>query len=234
MSIDVPKRIWITGASEGLSLALATQLLDQGCEVALSGRVLPNHEQLIEQYPHQLLLLPQNLSEVEQAASARRAVEQRWPALDLLIVNAGSGDYLSEQQIKTSPFESLIESNIFASANCLNYAANLLKNGRQPHVLAILSSYTAAQLHEPSQPQKPENSLPELFAETRKRLHGLGVGVTLVAPQTLKNPITPASALPQVWSAEEAAQAILQRLAQQPHDLVLEVLEPQSLWPLRS
>ncbi|PWB35374.1 short-chain dehydrogenase [Pseudomonas sp. SDI] len=233
MNIDAPKRIWITGASEGLSLALAIQLLEQGCEVTLSGRVLPNHAQLIEQYPHQLQLLTQNLSDSEQASSACRSVEQRWPAVDLLIINAGSGDYLSEQQINQSLFESLIESNIFASANCLNCAAHLLKEGRQPRVVAILSRYTAVQLYEPSQPQKPANSLPKLFDEARKTLQSLGIELTLVAPQTLKNPITSAHALPQVWTAEDAAQAILARLAQSPHNLVLETLEQQSLWPLR-
>lgn len=227
-----PERIWITGASEGLSLAMALQLLSRGCEVAISGRQLPNHDELAAQFPGQLLLLHENLSDAAHAANAQKTLLERWGTLDLLIINAGTCDYLNAAQVKTSLFQSMIESNIQASANSLNLAFALLQKGQAPCVLGVVSSYTAAQVYEPSQPATPENSLLQLFSEARGTLFAHGIDLILAAPQTQKRPVTPVLAMPQAWSAEDAAQSLLERLPQRPHNLVLETLAPNALWPL--
>ena len=231
MTTEHPKRIWVTGASNGLGHALALHLLALGHHVAISVRapfdpfpdaVLPNS-----------LVLQGDLCDPADAEAMSQRIQQQWGALDLLMLNAGTCDYLDPHSSGTALFEALITSNVTASRHCLDSALPLLLAGRKAHVVGILSSITALQQHESSQWPTAQNSLGQWFSETRSLLSPQEIDLTLIAPQTLKKPVTLSVALPQPWTAETAALAIIDRLPQRMPEMVLEALSVSSLWPLR-
>jgi NADP-dependent 3-hydroxy acid dehydrogenase YdfG len=226
-----PKRIWVTGASNGLGHALALHLLSLGHQVAISGRApfdtLPGNLQ------SRCLTLEGDVSDAAQAERMSQCIQDCWGALDTLILNAGTCDYLDEQASGTALFEALISSNLAASRHGLDSALPLLLAGRKAHVVGILSSLTAIQQHESSQWPTAQNSLGQWFSETRSRLSPQEIDLTLVTPQTLKKPVTASVALPQQWTADTAALAIIDRLPRRMPEMVLEALSVSSLWPLR-
>ena len=231
MTTEHPKRIWVTGASTGLGHALALHLLSLGHQVAISGRAP------FDTLPGNLLpgclMLDGDLSDAAQAERMSQCIQERWGALDMLILNAGTCDYLDEQASGTALFKALIASNLAASAHGLDSALPLLLAGRKPYVVGILSNLTAIQQHESSQWPTAQNSLGQWFSETRSRLSPQEIDLTLVAPQTLKKPITPSIVLPQQWTADTAALAIIDRLPRRMPEMVLEAMSISSLWPLR-
>ncbi|MFD2642400.1 SDR family NAD(P)-dependent oxidoreductase [Pseudomonas japonica] len=231
MNTEHPKRIWVTGAGDGLGHALALHLLTLGHQVAVSGRapLAP----LPEQLAGQCLILDGDLSDSAHAERMTQCIQEHWGALDTLILNAGTCDYLDDQAQGTAMLEALIASNLAASRNGLDSALPLLVAGQQAHVVGILSSLTALQQHESSQWPTAQNSLGQWFSEARARLSPMEIDLTLVAPQTLKKPITQSIALPQQWTAESAALAIIDRLPLRMPEMVLEALSMSSLWPLR-
>lgn len=231
MTTEPIKRIWVTGASNGLGHALASHLLSLGHQVAVSGRT--PFEPLPERRTSQCLVLDGDLSDATDAEAMSRRIQEHWGALDLLVLNAGSCDYLDDHSSGTAMFEALIASNVAASSHCLNSALPLLLAGKKAHVVGILSSITALQQHESSQWPTAQNSLGQWFSETRSRLSPNEIDLTLIAPQTLKKPVTASIALPQQWTAETAALAIIDRLPQRMPEMVLEALSVSSLWPLR-
>lgn len=231
LNTDHTRRIWVTGASNGLGHALALQLLNLGHQVALSGRA--PFDPLPEHLTEHCLVLEGDLSDATQAEQMSQRIQQHWGALDTLVLNAGTSDYLDPQVSGTALFECLIQSNLEASANGLRSALPLLQAGRNPHVLGVLSSLTALQQFESSQWPSGQNSLGHWFSEVRSQLAPLEVDLTLVAPQTLKKPVTLSVALPQEWDPQSAASAIIDRLPLRMPEMVLEALSVNSLWPLR-
>lgn len=225
------QRIWVTGASSGLGHALALQLLALGHQVAISGRA--PFDPLPEHLMSRCLILDGDLSDARQAERMSQHIQQHWGALDTLIINAGTCDYLDPQAAGTALFEALIESNLVASMHGVQYALPLLQAGQKAHVVGILSSLTALQQYESSQWPTAQNSLGQWFSEVRSRLSPKEIDLTQVGPQTLKKPVTATVALPQEWDAQSAASAIIDRLPLRMPEMVLEALSVNSLWPLR-
>ncbi|MCO7592777.1 MULTISPECIES: SDR family NAD(P)-dependent oxidoreductase [Pseudomonas] len=226
------RRFWVTGATNGLGLALVQGLLEQGCHVATSGKPCRELDDLEAHHPGQLLRLPAPLHDAAQAHLAAARLQAEWGTLDGLIVNAGSCDYLPQAQASDELFEAIVTSNLLASEHCLAGALPLLVKGDAPQVMAIFSPCTTLQLHDPAQPPSGVNNLPQWFREQRQTLHALGIDLAMVAPQSLTTPVTPARAIPEQWTPYRAAQALLQRLPQREPELVLEALSLNSLWPL--
>jgi len=76
------------------------------------------------------------------------------------------------------------------------------------------------------------NNMPQWMREQRQALKAQGVEPTVVGPQSLKTPVTSAQAIPEAWTPQQAAEELLLRWPQREPELVLEVLELSSLWPL--
>ncbi|WP_449429853.1 SDR family oxidoreductase [Pseudomonas putida] len=226
-----PRSFWVTGASNGLGLAMAQRLLEQGHRVAASGNDCEEFTSLVGG-KLQLLRLPGQLHQPEQAEAAIRSIQSTWGTLDSLVVNAGTTDYLTDDVADTDLFEAIASSNLLASKQCLAGALPLLAKGTAPQVMAIFSPLSALQLYAPTQVPRGDNSTPQWFREQRRVLQQLGIGLTVVAPQSLKNPVTDARAIPLEWTPRSVAEELLRRLTLREPELVLEALSVNSLWPL--
>lgn len=226
------RSFWVTGAGNGLGLALVEGLLGQGHRVAASGKASEALDALSARFGSQLLRLPWQLHEEQQAAQASQQVCHAWCSLDGLILNAGTSDYLADDVADSELFEAVVTSNQLAGEHCLAHALPLLAKGDSPQVMAVFSRYSALQLYAPTQVTAGWNNLPQWVREQRQALKAQGVALTVVGPQSLKTPVTPAPAIPEAWTPQSAAEALLQRWPQAEPELVLETLDLSSLWPL--
>lgn len=233
MGSNRPRRIWITGGSSGLGAALAEALLEHGSQVALSVRKAEQARALQARFPGQLLVVVGNLTNPLTVKQACARLYEHWQALDSLIINAGTCDYL-DVPLGGAFMEQIARSNLAATTHCLDAATPLLRVGHAPHVVGVLNRISSLQLYDPDCPARPTNNLVQVFEGARDVLLQHGIALTVVAPQTAQHPITASLATPQAWTAQQAAQAILQRLAQHPERLVLEALSADTLWPLPS
>ncbi len=226
------RSIWVTGAGNGLGLALVEELLAEGHRVAASGKDSEALDALAARYGSQLLRLPWQLHEEQQAAQASQQICHAWCSLDGLIINAGTSDYLVDDVADSELFEALVTGNQLASEHCLANALPLLAKGDSPQVMAVFNRYSALQLYAPTQVTAGWNNLPQWVREQRQALKALGVELTVVGPQSLKTPVTPTQAIPEVWTPQNAAEELLRRWPQREPELVLEALDLNGLWPL--
>ncbi|MGF6394842.1 SDR family oxidoreductase [Pseudomonas plecoglossicida] len=226
------RRFWVTGATNGLGLALVEELLEQGHRVAASGKDAKALQALASRHGSKLLCLPWQLHEEEQAVSACLQLCHAWGALDGLIINAGTCDYLADDVPDDELFETLVSSNQLAGEHCLTKALPLLAKGDAAQVMAIFNRYSALQLYAPTQVTAGWNNMPQWLREERDELDERGIALTVVAPQSLKAPVTAVHARPENWTPQSAAAELLKRLPLREPELVLEVLDLSSLWPL--
>ncbi|MBA1201965.1 SDR family NAD(P)-dependent oxidoreductase [Pseudomonas capeferrum] len=232
MTANIPRSAWITGATEGLGMALVAHLLLQGYRVAASVRHADSLGDLAKRYSSRLLLLPGALHQEDQAVDAAREIARKWGGLDTLIINAGTCDYLPHDVDDNELLEALVTTNRAASEYCLDNAIPLLDKGKSAQVMAILSRHSARQLGAQDEPASLGNDLAQWFRDRQGLVKERGISLTLVAPRPLTVPASPTKAVPQEWTPDSAARKILEYLPQRPAELVLEAMSVSSLWPL--
>ncbi|WP_176517560.1 SDR family NAD(P)-dependent oxidoreductase [Pseudomonas faucium] len=214
-------RCWLTGASSGIGAALALRLLEQGHQVALGARQAHSLAALATRFPGQVLLAVGDLDQPEQVAQIAAQIEQAWGALDLVMLNAGTCEYLEPGQFDPALVERVMRTNVNGTSHCLAAALPLLRRGRQPHLVVMGSSVSWLALPRAGAYGASKAALRYLVESLRIDLVGEGIDVTLVSPGFVDTPLTRRNdfPMPQLWSAERAAAHILARLPRRPLEI---------------
>jgi NAD(P)-dependent dehydrogenase (short-subunit alcohol dehydrogenase family) len=134
----------VTGASRGIGAATARALGAAGAHVVLTARTaggLEEVEEAIYASGGSATIAPMDLTENESVARLAGAVGERWPALDLLVLNAASlGSLSAVPAIDFKEFAKVLTLNVTAQAAMLAAFDPLLKAAKQARVIGITSS----------------------------------------------------------------------------------------------
>ncbi len=208
------RRIWLTGASSGIGLALAEQLLKDGHFLALTARTVKPLEELESRYPGQVLLAPGDVTDGTQVTAIGDRINQIWGSLDTAILNAGTCEYIDSSQYDAALFERVIRTNLLASSYCVQEALLLLRHGQKPHLVGVCSSVTYLPLTRSGAYGASKAGLRYLFESLRIDLAHEGIDVTVVSPGFVDTPLTARNdfAMPMRWSAQKAGKHIAERL----------------------
>ncbi|SCZ07087.1 MULTISPECIES: SDR family oxidoreductase [unclassified Pseudomonas] len=214
-------RIWLTGASSGIGAALAAQLLEQGHHLALSARQAEPLQALAARYPDQVLALPGDLTDPRQVALVCQQIEREWLTLDVVILNAGTCEYLESGHFDTHLVERVITTNLLGTSHCLEAALPLLRRGQRPHLVVVGSAVTWLALPRAGAYGASKAALRYLVESLRIDLAAEGIDVTLVSPGFVDTPLTRRNdfPMPMRWSAQRAARHIARRLPARPLDI---------------
>ncbi|XKH60350.1 SDR family NAD(P)-dependent oxidoreductase [Halomonas sediminis] len=215
---STPQRIWLTGATSGIGKALATKLLAEGHQLALSARNADALAELSEGFPD-ALVLPLDISDRQAVLAAGRRIEARFGALDLALFNAGTCEYLDAQNFDMALIERVFTPNVYGTLCCVEAALPLLRRARgegRPARLAAVSS-AAAYLPLPRAEAygASKAALSHFLESLRLDLHGEGIAVSVIHPGFVKTPLSDRNDFPMPMriSPEQAAEAILAGLA---------------------
>ncbi|MFJ4153703.1 SDR family NAD(P)-dependent oxidoreductase [Pseudomonas sp. NPDC089752] len=214
-------RCWLTGASSGIGAALAEQLLEQGHKVALGGRRAESLTALSSRFSQQTLLAIGDIDDSRQVAAIAAQIEQNWGALDLVILNAGTCEYLEPGQFDAHLVERVLRTNVLGLSHCLHAALPLLRRGHRPHLVVIGSSVSWLALPRAGAYGASKAAVRYLIESLRIDLINEGIDVTLVSPGFVDTPLTRRNdfPMPQLWSAERAARHIATRLPRRPLEI---------------
>lgn len=233
MALEPPKRYWLTGAGNGVGAALAEAILETGAHLAVSSRSAGPCECLCARYPGQVLAVPGDLTDSQTVREIGERITRQWGALDIVILNAGTAEYVDGQPIDHTIIEHILRSNLLAASLCINAALPLLRTGNVSHLVGIASPATYLT---PSHTGSGGRGVRYLFDTARVDLAPNGVDVTLVH-SGVDNPtpnLDDCFPAPVQWTAERAAQHVLTQLKKRPQEVVLPVATMTPLWPLPS
>jgi NAD(P)-dependent dehydrogenase (short-subunit alcohol dehydrogenase family) len=217
------RRIWLTGASSGVGLALAEELLKAGHRVALTARTLEPLEALDRRFAHQVLLVPGDVTNPEHVTAIGARIAQVWGAVDTVILNAGTCEYIDARQFDASMVERVVKTNLIATAYCIQEALVLLRLGERPHLVGVASSVALLPLTRSEAYGASKAGLRYLLQSLRIDLAHEGIDVTVVSPGFVDTPLTAKNdfPMPMRWSAPKAARYIAERLekSRRPFDI---------------
>ena len=220
------RRIWLTGASSGMGAHMAEELLKSGARLALTARTLAPLKALSDRYPGQVLLVPGDLTDHPQVREIGNRITQLWGALDTVILNAGTCEYVDVRHFDATVIERVVRTNLLATSYCLESALPLLRAGSRPHVVGVVSSVTYWALPRAEAYGASKAGLRYLLQSLRIDLAQEGIDVTLVSPGFVDTPLTEKNdfPMPMRWPAHKAARHICQRLQKRPLEIAFPTL----------
>jgi short-subunit dehydrogenase len=196
----------ITGASSGLGRELAIQYAEQGWQVIAVARSINALNELHNQYKN-IHAFPLDLTNTELFSAAVVQLSQQIPALDLVILNAGSCDYVDVTQLPLDIFDRTMALNFQAQVAAVKLLLPLLQKSADA-TLAIVSSLAHLFPFTKAQAYGASKAALSYFADSlRVDLTGSGVGVCLIEPGFVDTPLTQKNdfKMPFLLQVEDAA-----------------------------
>ena len=176
--------VWfITGASKGLGLLLAKQLLARGYRVAATSRTVDALIAELGPASPRFLPVAMEIAEERSVAEAARATLAHFGTIDVVVNNAGYGQFGTPEEVTADEARRNFDVNVFGVLNVLRATLPHLREQRRGHVFNISSIggfvggfsgwgiYCATKF-----------ALSGITEALRADLAPFGVGVTLVYP----------------------------------------------------
>src|SRR3954467_1555137 len=137
----------VTGAGRGIGAAIAEALGAEGAHVVLTARTaaaLEAVEERIHAAGGSATIAPMDLTEEDSVAKLAQAVGERWPALDMLVLNAAMlGTLTPVAQIDGTELNRLLTLNLLAQQALIAAFDPLLRRSAAGRLIALTSSVGA-------------------------------------------------------------------------------------------
>jgi short-subunit dehydrogenase len=213
------KVIWVTGASSGLGRSLVLSLANQGHQVIASARDQKALLDLQELNPN-IFAMPCDMVDESSLASVQSKIAEQFSAIDQIILNAGTCEYLDFPKPDWSAIRRVMEVNYFGTINCLKVALPLLRSSHvsRPHIIAIASQVTNAPFPRSEAYGASKAALQYFFDSLRIDLNDDNIDITVVNPGFVDTPLTRKNNfdMPFLMDVDQAAKRIIKNIASRP------------------
>jgi NAD(P)-dependent dehydrogenase (short-subunit alcohol dehydrogenase family) len=134
----------VTGASRGIGAATAKALAAAGAHVVLTARTAKDLEEVetaIFEAGGSATIAPLDLTETDSIARLGAAIGERWPQLDIMVMNAATlGSLAAVPAIDHKELATVLTLNVSAQAALINAFDPMLRRSKRARVIGITSS----------------------------------------------------------------------------------------------
>lgn len=220
---------WLIGASAGMGLEVARQLVEAGWQVVLSAR---NKERLANAAePLGARTLALDITDVEQVRRAAADVfaQQR---VDMVLVNAGDYEPMPIEAFDAALFERLNAVNYLGPVNVLDAVLPLMRSQGGGEILLNASAAGLRGLPRSAPYSAPKAATIHLAEALRPEAARWGIKLRIINPGFVKSRLTAKNefTMPGLMEPAEAAKRIVSAIG----DSQFEISFPRRLiWPLK-
>lgn len=133
-------KVWfITGTSRGLGRAWAKAALERGDRVAATARNTDTLADLVAQYGDSILPLTLDVTDYTAAFDAVKAAHAHFGHLDVVVNNAGYGQFGAIEEVSETEARAQMETNFFGALWVTQAALPLLRAQGRGHILQVSS-----------------------------------------------------------------------------------------------
>ncbi|CUS45042.1 MAG: SDR family NAD(P)-dependent oxidoreductase [Pseudomonadota bacterium] len=134
----------VTGASRGIGAATARALAAAGAHVVITARTAKDLEQVetdIFEAGGSATIAPLDLTETDSIARLGAAIGERWPQLDIMVLNAATlGSLAAVPAIDSKELATVLTLNVSAQAALITAFDPMLRKSKRARVIGITSS----------------------------------------------------------------------------------------------
>jgi 3-oxoacyl-[acyl-carrier protein] reductase len=203
----------VTGGSRGIGRATSIELARRGVAIALVGRPSPELEETLtlarEAGAPEALAFACDLADSTQVEAVGYAVSSQFPALSVLVNNAGVAPRLSVEETQDDVWDETLAVNLRAPFQLTRAVLPAMRKngrGRIVHVGSISSTLGTARL---SAYCASKWGLVGFMKSLAEELTGTGVTTLAVLPGSTATRMLEGSGMPPRMTAEEVAQTIV-------------------------
>src|SRR3954454_6532188 len=140
MTSNTPGKTWfITGASRGFGREWTVAALERGDRVAATARDTGTLDDLVEKYGDALLPLRLDVTDREADFAAVRQAHEHFGRLDVVVNNAGYGQFGLIEELSEAEAREQLETNLFGALWVTQAALPLLRAQGSGHILQVSS-----------------------------------------------------------------------------------------------
>lgn len=132
----------VTGGTRGIGYAVAHRLASDGFALAISGRSEASVSKAVEKLKKEgpdAVGFPADARREEDQNALLSLVEERFGRLDVLVNNAGIGEFGAVDRLEPAKFRAVIETNLLGPYYAIRAAAPLMKKSGGGFVVNIAS-----------------------------------------------------------------------------------------------
>lgn len=210
------KTWFITGASRGFGREWATAALDRGDRVAATARDTATLDDLVARYGD--AVVPLRLDVTDRAAdfAAVAAANERLGRLDVVVNNAGYGQFGMVEELSEAELRAQMETNLFGAFWVTQAALPILRAQGSGHILQVSSIGGIAAFPNIGAYSASKWALEGFSQALAQEVSGFGIHVTLVEPTgyatdwggSSARHATPLAAYDEVRAARERQRAV--------------------------
>ena len=130
---------FITGTSRGFGREWATAALDRGDTVAATARAVSSLDDLVDRYGDAVLPLALDVTDREAAFRAVARAHEHFGRLDVVINNAGYGQFGMIEEITEAEARAQVETNLFGALWVTQAALPYLREQRGGRIIQVSS-----------------------------------------------------------------------------------------------
>ena len=134
------ERTWfITGASRGFGREWTIGALERGDSVAATARDTGTLDDLVQRFGDRLLPLKLDVDDRAAVFAAVNAAHERFGRLDVVVNNAGYGQFGAVEELSEAEIRAQIETNLFGALWVTQAVLPILREQRSGHIIQVSS-----------------------------------------------------------------------------------------------
>jgi short-subunit dehydrogenase len=187
------KVIWITGASSGIGEALALELSKREARLILSARREDELKRvaLLTKLPElDLMILPFDLSDTNNATGLAAQVMNKFGRIDILINNGGYSQRSEAMETSLELHRQLMEVNFFSAVNLTKAVYPYMKRQKGGHIVVISSIAGKFGFYLRSSYSAAKHALHGFFESFRLETEKQGIKTLIVCPGKIKTNVS--------------------------------------------
>jgi NAD(P)-dependent dehydrogenase (short-subunit alcohol dehydrogenase family) len=179
---STPKTWFITGASRGFGREWTIAALDRGDRVAATARNTATLDDLAAAHPDALLPLPLDVTDREAVFAAVRQAHDRFGRLDVVVNNAGYGQFGMVEELSEAEARDQIETNLFGALWVTQAALPFLREQGSGHILQVSSIGGISAFPDIGMYHASKWALEGISQALAQEVSAFGIHVTLIEP----------------------------------------------------
>jgi NAD(P)-dependent dehydrogenase (short-subunit alcohol dehydrogenase family) len=133
-------KVWlVTGSASGLGRSIAEAVLASGDRLVATARDPHRLEDLVKKYGDQVRTAPLDVADEDAAKAAVQVAVAAFGRLDVVVNNAGYGDFSPFEQLSSKRFKALIDTNFYGVVNVTRATLPIMRKQKSGTILQISS-----------------------------------------------------------------------------------------------
>jgi NAD(P)-dependent dehydrogenase (short-subunit alcohol dehydrogenase family) len=176
------KTWFITGCSRGFGREWAIAALERGDRVAATARDTSTLDDLVAKYGDAVLPLQLDVTDREADFAAVAAAHEHFGRLDIVVNNAGYGQFGFIEELSEQEFRDQIETNVFGAMWVTQAALPFLREQGSGHILQVSSIGGISAFPNIGAYHASKWALEGFSQALAQEVAGFGIHVTLIEP----------------------------------------------------